>query len=176
MSRDAEKKLIAEGKYLNVVVRRGWEYVERQNVTAIVALIAVTDEGRILLVEQHREPVDSRVIELPAGLVGDVPGEETEDLQTASQRELMEETGYQAERFEELIVGPPSAGITSEIVTFLRATGLKKVGEGGGDGSEDITVHEVPLDAADAWLKEKANEGLLVDPKVYTGLYFARQI
>jgi len=175
MSRDVGKELIAERKYMNLVARRGWEYVERTNVTAIGALSAVTDDGRILLVEQRREPVDGRVIELPAGLVGDVPGEESEDLQTASQRELMEETGYRAESFEELIVGPPSAGITSEIVTFLRATGLRKVGEGGGDSSEDISVHEVPLDAADGWLREKARAGLLIDPKVYTGLYFTRQ-
>jgi ADP-ribose pyrophosphatase len=173
MNDSPEKKLIASGKYMNVVVRRGWEYVERTNVSAIVALIAVTDDGRILLTEQYREPVGNRVVELPAGLVGDVPGRESEDLRAASQRELMEETGYRAERFEELIVGPPSAGITSEIVTFFRATGLRKVGAGGGDDSERITVHEVPLARADQWLRERAKQGVLVDPKVYTGLYFA---
>jgi len=175
MSESPEKRLIASGKHVNLVVRRGWEYVERTNVSAIVALVAVTDGGRILLTEQYREPVGNRVIELPAGLVGDVPGRESEDLRSAAQRELLEETGYQAERFEELVVGPPSAGITSEIVTFFRAVGLQKVCQGGGTGRESITIHEIPLSGADQWLGERAKEGILVDPRVYAALYFAHK-
>jgi ADP-ribose pyrophosphatase len=71
--------------------------------------------------------------------------------------------------------GPSSSGITSEIITFYIAEDLWRVGPGGGTHGEDITVHEVPLEAVDAWLEARSAEGILVDPKVYTGLYFLRR-
>ena len=62
--------------------------------------------------------------------------------------------------------------MTSEVVTLLRASGLKRLHGGGGVAHERITVHEVPLPDVHEWLKARANEGLLIDPKVYAGLYF----
>ncbi len=165
------KKRLAEGRHLHFVVEDGWEYVERNVVSGIAVIVGVTPEDRLLLVEQHRVPVGRRVIELPAGLAGDVAGKESEDLAEAARRELLEETGYAAERMTPLVSGPPSAGVTSEVVTFLRATGLRRVGPGGGDEHEAIVVHEVPLSSIDAFLEQKAAQGLLVDPKVYAGLY-----
>ena len=53
-----------------------------------VGIVAVTSDGRLLLVEQFRIPVGKNVIELPAGLVGDLPGQEEESLKLAAQREL----------------------------------------------------------------------------------------
>jgi ADP-ribose pyrophosphatase len=85
---------------------------------------------------------------------------------------LREETGYEAAEMELLFAGPPSAGLASEVVTFFKATGLRKIAKGGGEGHEDITVHEIALGEIDAWLRRKSAGGLLVDPKVYTGLYF----
>ena len=60
-----------------------------------------------------------------------------------------------------------------EYATLFRATGLRRAGQGGGVGREEIEVHEVPLSGVRKWLVAKAESGVLVDPKVYTGLYFA---
>ncbi|QDT37056.1 NUDIX hydrolase [Stratiformator vulcanicus] len=167
---DSETTLHA-GKHLRFVIRDGWEYVTRQNVTGIVCVAAVVDEC-LLLVEQYREPIRSRTIELPAGLAGDDPQFEGESLAQTAIRELEEETGHTAERMVYLTEGPASSGLTSEVITFYRAEGVRQIGEGGGDDSEDITVHKVPMDDVDAFLDEKSRSGFLVDPKVYAGLYF----
>jgi ADP-ribose pyrophosphatase len=66
-------------------------------------------------------------------------------------------------------------GISSEIVTFFRAGGLRKVGAGGGVEHESITVIEVPLAEADAWLKQRAREGAVIAVKVWAALWFAQQ-
>ena len=68
--------------------------------------------------------------------------------------------------------GPATAGASSEIITFLRAHGIRRVSDGGGDPTEDIHVHLVPADTVDEWLAARLAEGVLVDSKVYTGLYF----
>jgi ADP-ribose pyrophosphatase len=167
------RKVLAEGRYLRLVVEDGWEFVERKATTGIVVIVAVTAEGRLLLVEQHRPPVGGRVIELPAGLAGDVAGQEGEELAEAARRELLEETGYEAESMTSLGGGPPSPGTTSERVTFFRAERLRRAGPGGGDEGEQIVVHEVPLAGAPAWLREREREGTLVDPKVHAGLALA---
>jgi ADP-ribose pyrophosphatase len=111
------------------------------------------------------------VIELPAGLAGDVAGEEDEALEAAAHRELLEETGYRAKQLSRQFHGPPSAGITSEEVTFFLARNVERVHDGGGDASEDITVHRVPLGRVARWLKRQARLGKAVDVKVYAGLY-----
>jgi ADP-ribose pyrophosphatase len=90
----------------------------------------------------------------------------------AAKRELLEETGYAAERVETLTTGPASNGLTSEVVTLLLASSLRRVNAGGGVAHEKITVHEVPLSEVHQWLDGKAKEGLLIEPKVYAGLYF----
>ena len=167
------KVTLCEGKHLRLVARDGWEYVERAKTTGIVAILAVTDEQQMVLIEQYRRSVERLVIELPAGLAGDIDGAEAEDLLSAAQRELREETGYEGRQFESLFEGPPSAGATSEVISFFRATGLRRVGPGGGEGTERIRVHEIPLPAAEQWLQQKQRQGVLIDPKVYAGLYFA---
>jgi len=168
-----KKELIASGKFVRFVKKNGWEYFERIDITGIVVILAVTDDNKLILTEQHRPPVDNQVIELPAGLAGDIKGEESESLEVAARRELFEETGYEADSMKYLIEGPPSAGISKEIITFFKASGLKKTGKGGGDDTESIITHEVPLSQVETWLKEKMKAGFLVDPKVYTGMYFA---
>src|SRR5580704_13589060 len=90
------KRTLFEGKHIRMVARGDWEYAERKNVTGIVAIIAVTAEGKLLLVEQYRPPLGKTVIELPAGLAGDIAGQEGEAMVTAARRELLEETGYEA--------------------------------------------------------------------------------
>jgi ADP-ribose pyrophosphatase len=139
-------------------------------VTGVVSVVAVTARGEIVLVEQRRAAVGRRVLELPSGLAGDGG---REGLARAARRELLEETGYRARRLVRLGELAASAGIVAEVVTLFRATGLVKAGRGGGDATERITVHRVPLAGAAAWI---ARRGGLVDPKVYAGLHFAGRI
>jgi ADP-ribose pyrophosphatase len=166
-------EVLGAGRFLRLVRRHGWEMVERVRVREIVVVVAVTPEGELLLVEQYREAVRGSVIELPAGLVGDEDGREGEPLEEAARRELLEETGWECAALERLSAGPPSAGLSSEVVTLLRASGLRRLHAGGGSGDERITVHAVPLAEAPVWLRAREAAGTLVDPKVWAGLWFA---
>jgi ADP-ribose pyrophosphatase len=172
LSKNSAAELLYAGKFLTFKKKDQWEYIERGNASGIVAIMAITENRELLLVEQFRVPVNRRVIEIPAGLVGDLQGEQYESLAQAAKRELLEETGYEAQQLEYLTEGPSSAGLSTEVITFFRAHGLKKLSEGGGDGSENITVHAVPLERLTFWLDSKRLEGCLVDYKVYAALYF----
>jgi ADP-ribose pyrophosphatase len=163
---------VIEGKHIVIKERDGWEYVERKKAKEAVAVIAVTNDGKLIFTEQYRRPVDARVIDWPAGLVGD--GEETDPAKTAK-KELEEETGYTCEHVELLARGPTSPGITSEIVSFYRARSVTKKGDGGGVNGEDIKVHIVDREGARGWLTAREREGVLIDVKVWAGLYFVLQ-
>lgn len=153
--------------------RNGWEFVSRSNASNVVALVAVTAENEIILVEQYRKPVGCAVIEIPAGLVGD-QGNPDESVLVAAARELEEETGFTAERFELLMECPSSAGMSDEVIAFIVARGLSRTGPGGGDQSEDIITHTISLDTVNDWLSEQYAEGKMLDPKVYSALYWLR--
>lgn len=163
---------IASGRFLRLVRRGSWEWAERTNARGVVVIVALTDDDKLLLIEQHRPPIGGPVIEFPAGLAGDEHGAENEDLSVAAARELEEETGYRAARIEWLTAGPVSAGMSSEVLTFFRAHGLVRVGAGGGVAGEEITLHEIPLKEAHSWLARRHSEGVMADPKVYAGLYY----
>jgi len=163
-------KTIFEGKKVLVIEHDGWEFVERKKGKSAVAILAVTEDDRIIFVEQFRRPVNARGIDFPAGLVGDEDGHD--DPAETAKKELLEETGYACESVERLTTSPTSPGITSELVTFYRARGLEKRGEGGGVEGEDITVHHVPRTAVFDWLKRKNGEGVLIDVKVWAGLWW----
>lgn len=165
-----EKKILWEGKYLRLCEAQGWEWVERVRSAGVVMILAMTAERKVVLVEQHRVPVKGPVIEFPAGLVGD--GEKEESMEAAAKREFWEETGYRANRWTLLTEGPPSPGMSSESISIYLAEGLKKDHDGGGDATESILVHEVPLEEVHAWLQSQRVRGKRVDPKIYAGLYF----
>lgn len=164
---------MAEGRFLRTVAQDGWEWVERTNASGAVVIVAVTEGRELVLVEQYRIPLAARVIELPAGLVGDQSGQPHEDLAEAARRELLEETGYEAATLEYLTEGPSSAGLASEVFALYLARNARKIGLGGGDSSESIQVHTVPLDSAPQWLESRRKQGIMLDPKIYAGLYFA---
>lgn len=168
------KEIKWEGKFIDLAMRGRWEYAARKNITGIVGILAMTDDGKIILCEQYRPPVGKNVIELPAGLVGDKEGDRGETFESAARRELLEETGYESKEMRFLFEGVSSPGVTDEIVTFLLATGLEKKGPGGGDGTESIIVHKVLLAGLVDWLEDQRASGKLIDMKVYSVLHFCK--
>ena len=160
-----------QGRFLSLVERNGWEFTSRSNASGVVVIVAVTDQDEIVLVEQFRPPVAARVIELPAGLVGD-QGDGNESKTVAAVRELEEETGFTAAQVRVLMESPSSAGMTDEVITFVVASGLQRTGAGGGDETEDIEVHLVPLSDVDQWLRARNDAGTPLDPKIFAALYW----
>ncbi len=152
-----------QGRYLTVQKQGSWEYATRAGDIAAAVIVAI-DDGHVLLVEQFRVPIGRNCLELPAGLVGDETAGES--VAVAAGRELEEETGYRAERIEDLGVFHSSPGMTSESFTLVRASGLTRVGDGGGDAQENITVHRVALAEVPAFVAAKRAAGVAVDAKM----------
>jgi len=169
---DAPVETLYEGRWLSMRKRGRWEYVERNNPGGAVIILAVTPEDKVLFVEQYRVSILQHTIEMPAGLVGDMLDQSDESALLAAQRELEEETGYRCQRVDFVHRGPSSSGMSTEMITFVRAWDLEKVGPGGGDETENIVVHEVPRREAGAWLFARAAEGYSIDPKLFAGLWF----
>jgi ADP-ribose pyrophosphatase len=151
------------GKYIETKRKGRWEFVGRANNIHAAVIIAI-DEGHVLLVEQNRVPLGGPCIELPAGLVGDIDKGET--VETSAARELEEETGYRPERIEVIGRFASSPGMVSETFTLVKAHGLTKVGEGGGEEHEGITVHRIALAEVPAFVAKKRAEGAFVDVKM----------
>jgi ADP-ribose pyrophosphatase len=166
-----ETETLCNGKWLRLKRRGRWEYAERTNPGGGVMIIAVTPEDRILFVEQYRPAIECMTIEMPAGLVGDVAISADESAVDAAHRELIEETGYRAGSIDFLMAGPTSAGMSNEILAFVRARDLVRVEDGGGDETEEIVVHEVPRREAAGWLVDRIRAGYSIDPKMFAGLY-----
>jgi len=152
-----------QGRYLRAVREGTWEYAARNGDVSATVIVGVHD-GRLILVEQMRVPIGRRCLELPAGLVGDE--EAGEALADAARRELEEETGFRAEAVEPLGDFQSSPGLTSEDFTLVRATGLTRVGEGGGAGNEDIEVHLVPVGDLAGFVAGKRAAGVAIDSKL----------
>lgn len=167
-----ETVTLFNGKYLRIRCRGTWEFAERVNPGGAVIVVAITDADEVVLVEQYRMPIECKTIEMPAGLIGDIDELAHEGAIETAQRELVEETGYSAARIAFIMEGPSSAGMSNEMCSFVRATGLTRVGQGGGDANEQIIVHHVPRREVAAWLAARMREGYSIDPKLYAGLYF----
>ena len=170
----AKDKYLHRTKFLDLIDRDGWTFVRRPKLAGVVGIVAVTPAGELMLIEQHRPPLGKNVIELPAGLAGDLDAGES--LAAAAKRELLEETGYRASRVKKLAEGTSSAGLTDEIITLFLATGLKRASDPPRDESENITLHLVPLQQVESFCAKAVRQGKQVDLKVYSALHFARSL
>ena len=160
---------MCEGRFVRLIRRGKWEYASRANDIRAVVILA-EHEGKVILVEQPRVAPDCRCIELPAGLVGDQDPDAT--VEDTAIKELQEECGFTAERIERLGEFFASPGMLAEAFTVVRAHGLRKVGEGGGDEHEDIKVHFVTRADIPNFIEQKRAEGIGVDAKLLLLLSF----
>lgn len=167
MDQNQPIETLASGRFMQMVRQGRWEYVRRHTAEGAVAVVATTDDGELVLVEQMRVPMGASCLELPAGLVGDSQAVKGEALLAAAKRELLEETGYTSTNFRHLYPVATSPGLSSEIIDLFLATGLTREHPGGGVEDEAITVHLVKIDTVDDWLSKRAAEGMIVDVKVY---------
>jgi ADP-ribose pyrophosphatase len=88
-----------------------------------IAVVALHDDGRILLVRQWRVPAGRAMLEIPAGTL-DVHAGVTEDPEVASRRELEEETGHRASTWRKLATFWTAPGFASELMHLYLATGI----------------------------------------------------
>jgi ADP-ribose pyrophosphatase len=170
--RDAPLQTMWQGKYISALKRGKWEYVSRTGSTNAVVILAET-EGKVILIDQYRVPVGKRCVELPAGLVGDEDKDAT--VEGTAVKELEEETGYTADQIERLGEFQSSPGMVAESFTLVRAHGVRKVGEGGGNADEEINVHLVARADIPAFIEEKRRDGYAVDVKLLLFLNFGRE-
>jgi ADP-ribose pyrophosphatase len=124
-------------------------YAERTVVThpGAVAVLALDDAQRVLMIRQYRHPVGRLLWEIPAGL-RDAAGESP--LQTA-QRELLEETGYRAREWHTLVDYFSSPGFSSERLRIFLARGIEPAGDSAPEREHEekfIVADWVPLDEA----------------------------
>lgn len=152
-----------EGEFVRAMKRGRWEYASRTRGVTAVVILAETD-GDIILVEQPRVPIGKRCIELPAGLVGDEDPDAT--VEETAIKEMIEETGYRPSKVEVIGEFYSSPGMIAESFTLVRASGLERVGAGGGTEHEDIVVHRMPRDAIPAFLERMRGEGKGIDVRL----------
>ncbi len=149
-----------EGKYIRIVTRGGWEYVERCSGVSAVVILA-EHEGRIILIEQSRVPLGGRIcLELPAGLVGD---EDDKGVEETAIKELEEETGFTAGRIERLGEYFSSPGMVAEGFHLVRAHDVHPCGS---PVEEGIEVHLVDRGEVAAFVAERRAAGVAIDVKL----------
>lgn len=131
-----------------------------------VGIVAVTDEGKVVLVNQFRKPIEHALVEIPAGKleIGENPKE-------CAIRELQEETGYTAENVKLIHKFYSSAGFSNEKIFVYLATGLTP-GEAQLESDEFLDVMEV--DMKDAYEMVMKNE--IEDAKTSIGIMMAKDL
>ncbi len=146
-----KKKKKYEGKFLRFMnykfltekgEEKNWEVIERKIYKRIVVIFPVTEDKEVILERIYRVPVDSSIIELPAGLT-DKKGETEKE---AAKRELLEETGYLAKKLIPIHQWPIEPGaFAEEGVLFLAPDVVEKPNGRKNEDVEKIEVLKVPL-------------------------------
>jgi ADP-ribose pyrophosphatase len=157
---------------LDEVVMPGGRTAVREVVEHVpaVAVAAVDDEDRVVLVEQYRHPLGRRLWELPAGLM-DIDGEHAV---VAARRELAEETGIAASSWSVLVDLATSPGFCTEMVRVYLARGLTEVGREipHGDEESDLRIVRVSLSEAVAAVLD----GRIVNGSTVAGVLAAARV
>lgn len=169
----SDTQILFETRWIRVCQDGKWQYVRRPTSDNAVGILAITPENEVILVEQFRIPTGSRVVEIPAGLVGDEPQFLEENLEDTARRELLEETGYYAETMKFLLRSPSTPGLAREFMNIYLATDLRKESDGGGIEGENIEVYHVPLTNLRNWLNIKQSEGVQIDARILAALWLA---
>lgn len=142
----AVPQVVQTGKWLTFYTQNGYEYFHRHRKPNAVAIVAVTKDKKLVLVEQKRVPQDRPVVEIPAGLVDD-----GESFEQAATRELLEETGYGNGKVVEVVKDiTTTPGICTEKITFVIILNVEKIAEGGGLAEENefinVSLHNLEDD------------------------------
>ena len=162
-------KIIYEGNILSVRVDtvtapKGHAHREIIEHNGAAAAIAVTDEGKVVMVRQYRYAMGRVVLEVPAGKID--PGEN--DPEQTMIRELKEETGYEAKEVTYLGKINPSVGYSEELIHIYLMKGLT-MGEQQLDEDESLEVELIPFDE----LYEMAQTGRIEDAKTIVAIFLA---
>jgi ADP-ribose pyrophosphatase len=116
-----------------------------------VAILAITDDNKIVMVEQYRKALERTIVEIPAGKL-----ENGEDPALCARRELEEETGYECTSLDLLISFYTSPGFADELVHVYVAKGLtKKENPAGLDEDEFVVLEELTLEEAVQYVKNQ---------------------
>jgi ADP-ribose pyrophosphatase len=162
--RTVDSELVYEGAFLRIRKDRaalpdgsihGREWVMHPGAAAMLAL---GDDGRVLIVRQYRYAMRQVYVELPAGKID--AGENA--LQTAK-RELLEETGYTAREWAHLTQIHPAIGFSNELLDIFVARGLEQRSQARPDEGELLEVDWVSV----GWLLDELRAGRLPDVKTH---------
>ncbi|MEY3057762.1 MAG: hypothetical protein RI941_485 [Pseudomonadota bacterium] len=168
----AEKKISGEGVYDGIFLKMKRdtvslpdgqhavrEYLEHPGA---VAILAVLDDGRVLLERQYRYPIAQAVIEIPAGKLNT-----GEDPLLCAQRELQEETGYTAKHWSKIRRIHPVISYSTEFIDIYLAEGLSP-GPARLDEEEFLDVFASPLEELLNWVET----GKITDVKTIISTYW----
>lgn len=129
-------------------------------------IIPVKDDGNIILVKQYRYPIQDWLIEFPAGKL-----DKKEDPLVCATRELEEETGYNAAKFEKLGEILTAPGYCTEILHIYKATGLVPGIHNREEGELGMEVLEYSVDA----INKMILKGDIIDAKTIAGMYYLQR-
>lgn len=129
-----------------------------------VAILAFNDQGKVILVRQHRQPAGDVFLEIPAGKLE--PGEEPLEC---ARREMLEETGLCSDEWKELFSFYPSPGFCDETIYLFQAGDLKSGIASTYDPEENIAIVFVSL--TEAW--KMIQSGEIKDAKTIIALQYA---